>query len=55
MSTYTNGATFKELNDYLTNYNFKYTSSNKFHNNFPDLTLCGFSEFDSLFINQSAF
>ena len=55
MSTYTNGATFKELNDYLTNYNFKYTSSNKFHNNFPDLTLSGFSEFDSLFINQSVF
>jgi FkbM family methyltransferase len=55
MSTYTNCSTFKELNDYLTNYNFKYTSSNKFHNIFPDLTLIGFSEFDSLFINQSAF
>ena len=55
MSTYTNGATFKELNDYLTNYNFKYISSNKFSNNFPDLTFSGFSEFDALFINQSAF
>jgi FkbM family methyltransferase len=55
MSTYTNGTTFKELNDYLTNYNFKYTSSNKFHNNFPDLSLVGFSEFDCLFINQSVF
>jgi FkbM family methyltransferase len=55
MSTYTNGATFNELNDYLTNYNFKYTSSNKFGNNLPDLTLYGFSEFDALFINQSAF
>ena len=54
MSTYTNGDTFKEVNDYLTNYNFKYTSSNKFHNNFPDLTLTGFSEFDCLFVNQSA-
>ena len=54
MSTYTNGDTFKELNDYLTNYNFNYISSNKFGNNFPDLTLTGFSEFDCLFINQSA-
>lgn len=55
MSTYTNGDTFKELNDYLTNYNFNYISSNNFGNNFPDLTLTGFSEFDCLFINQSAF
>lgn len=55
MSTYTNGATFNELNDYLNNYNFKYISSNKFGNNFPDLTLYGFSEFDALFINKSAF
>jgi FkbM family methyltransferase len=55
MSTYTGGATFNELNDYLTNYNFKYISSNKFGNNFPDLTLYGFSEFDALFVNQSAF
>jgi FkbM family methyltransferase len=53
MSTYTNGATFNELNDYLTTYNFKYVSSNKFGDNFPDLTLTGFSEFDALFINQS--
>ena len=55
MTTYTGGATFNELNDYLTNYNFKYISSNKFGNIFPNLTLCGFSEFDVLFINQSAF
>jgi len=55
MSTYTDGATFNELNEYLTNYNFKYISSNKFGTNFPDLTLCGFSEFDALFINQGAF
>ena len=52
VSTYIDGATFKELNDYLTNYNFKYISSNKFGNDFPDLTLSGFSEFDALFINQ---
>ena len=55
ISTYTNGVTFKELNDYLTNYNFKYISSNKFNDNFPDLSLVGFSEFDALFINQSEF
>jgi FkbM family methyltransferase len=54
MSSYTNGSTFNELNDYLTNYNFKYISSNKFHNYFPDLTLVGYSEFDALFINKSS-
>jgi FkbM family methyltransferase len=54
-STYKNGSTFKELNDYLTTYNFKYVSSNKFGTNYPDLSLTGFSEFDALFINQSAF
>jgi FkbM family methyltransferase len=54
-STYTNGTTFNEINNYLINYNFKYTSSNKFGNNFPDLTLKNFSEFDALFINYSAF
>jgi hypothetical protein len=50
-STYINGATFKELNDYLNNYNFKYVLSNNFGSNFPDLSLTGFSEFDALFIN----
>ena len=55
MSTYNDGATFSELNDYLSNYNFKYISSNKFGRKFPDTTLTGFTEFDSLFINQSAF
>jgi FkbM family methyltransferase len=54
VSTYTNGATFKELNEYLSNYNFKYVSSNKFGENFPDLSLKYFSEFDSLFINNTA-
>jgi len=54
VSTYINGATFKELNEYLTNYNFKYVSSNKFGENFPDLSLKYFSEFDSLFINNTA-
>jgi FkbM family methyltransferase len=55
VSTYTNGATFKELNEYLSNYNFKYVSSNKFGENFPDLSLKYFSEFDALFINNTAF
>jgi FkbM family methyltransferase len=55
VSTYINGATFKELNEYLTNYNFKYVSSNKFGENFPDLSLKYFSEFDALFINNTTF
>jgi len=55
ISTYTNGATFKELNEYLNNHNFKYCSSNKFGENYPDLLLKGFSEFDALFINEAAF
>jgi FkbM family methyltransferase len=54
-STYINGTTFKELNDYLSGYNFQYVSSNRFGSNFPDLSLTGFSEFDALFINKSAF
>jgi hypothetical protein len=53
-STYTNGTTFKELNDYLSSNNFQYVSSNRFGSNFPDLGLTGFSEFDALFINKSA-
>ena len=54
VNTYTNGATFEELNEYLTNYNFKYVSSNIFGENFPNLSFKGFSEFDALFINQSS-
>ena len=53
MSTYTDGATFKELNQYLTSFNFRYVVSNKFGNNFPDLSLTGFSEFDALFVHES--
>ena len=52
VSTYTNGATFSELNEYLNKYNFKYVSSNKFGESFPDLSLCNFSEFDALFNNE---
>ena len=51
VSTYTNGSSFEELNDYLSNYNFKYVLSNKFGEKYPDLSLTGFSEFDALFIN----
>ena len=50
-NTYTNGATFKELNEYLESFNFKYCCSNKFNYGIPDLNLKGFSEFDALFIN----
>lgn len=52
-TTYIDGANFKELNEYLNQYNFKYVVSNKFGFNFPDLSIRGFSEFDALFINQS--
>lgn len=51
-STYSNGATFQELNEYLNTFNFKYVCSNKFNFNFPNLNLNGFSEFDALFINS---
>jgi FkbM family methyltransferase len=49
-STYTGGARFKELHEYLTSFNFKYCSSNKFGEIFPNLDLKGFSEFDALYI-----
>ena len=54
VSTYTGGATFNELNHYLSNYNFEYASSNTFGETYPDLSLKGFSEFDALFINQES-
>jgi len=54
-NTYINGANFRDLYEYLTSYNFKYVCSNKFGATFPDLSLKGFTEFDSLFINPSAF
>ena len=53
-STYTDGATFTELNEYLSKYNFKYISSNQFSDNYPDLALTGFTEFDALFVNVFA-
>lgn len=52
-STYTNGAVFSELNDFLTSYNFSYCCSNMFQSNFPNLSIKNFSEFDALFINNS--
>jgi FkbM family methyltransferase len=54
-NTYIGGASFKDLNEYLNKYNFKYVLSNKFGENYPDLSLKGYSEFDALFINESAF
>lgn len=52
-STYVGGATFNELNAFLSENNFCYVASNRFGNSFPDLSLKGFSEFDALFINIS--
>jgi FkbM family methyltransferase len=50
-NTYINGATFKELNEYLSDYNFIFCCST-FGYNLPDLNIKGFSEFDALFINK---
>jgi FkbM family methyltransferase len=55
ISSYKNGANFCELNDYLEKYGFKYNNSNRFGHKFPNLQIKGFSEFDTLFINNSAF
>lgn len=52
VNSYTNGAIFTELNEYLQKYNFKYVCSNKFGYNFPNLNLTGFSEFDALFVRM---
>ena len=51
-STYTNGATFEELNHYLSKYGFSYVSSNRFGQNYPNLSLSGFTEFDALFVKK---
>ena len=51
-STYTNGATFKDLVKYLADYNFMYVWSNRFGYSQPDLTVTGFSEFDALFCHK---
>jgi len=52
-STYVGGATFNELNTFLSDNNFCYVASNRFGNELPNLSLKGFSEFDALFINIS--
>jgi FkbM family methyltransferase len=54
-NTYIGGASFVELNEYLKKFNFKYVLSNKFGENYPDLSLRGYSEFDALFVNESPF
>ena len=48
-STYTNGATFNDINNYLTKYNFKYVCSDEFKYEFPNLNITGFSEFNALY------
>lgn len=50
-SLYTEGASFKDLDEYLKTFNFKYVVSNKFGTNYPDLSLRGYSEFDAVFVN----
>jgi FkbM family methyltransferase len=52
-STYTNGTTFKELEAFLSEFNFKYSCSAIYDYNYPDLKLTGYSEFDALFINEN--
>lgn len=49
-TTYIGGCSFVELEKYLSSYGFKYIYSNKFQNNYPNLNLTGFNEFDALFI-----
>jgi FkbM family methyltransferase len=51
-NTYVGGPSFKELYSYLRNYGFEYVTSNKFGDNFPNMDLDGFSEFDALFIKK---
>jgi hypothetical protein len=51
-NTYIDGCSFKELYIYLKNYGFEYITSNKFGDNFPNMSLDGFSEFDALFIKK---
>jgi hypothetical protein len=52
-STYTNGATFKELVTFLKEFNFSYKCSTMFGYAYPVLNLTGFSEFNVLFINEN--
>jgi FkbM family methyltransferase len=51
-NTYIGGCSFTELYSYLRNYGFDYVTSNKFGDNFPNMDLVGFSEFDVLFIKK---
>jgi FkbM family methyltransferase len=52
-STYKNGATFKELETFLKEFNFAYKCSTMFGYEYPMLNLTGYSEFDVLFINEN--
>jgi FkbM family methyltransferase len=48
-STYDNGTNFFEVNNFLTNFGFKYKFSNKFKTEIPNKNIDGFCEFDVLF------
>lgn len=53
ISTYDGGATFEELNKYLSSKGFEYICSNKYgYGNIPTNAI-GYSEFDCLFINNN--
>ncbi len=48
-STYSNGTTFNEINEYLEKFGFKYICSDEFKSELPNKHLSGFSEFNALF------
>ena len=50
-STYAEGSTFKEVEEYVGLHGFRYVCSDAFNESYPDTSLTGFSEFNSLFIN----
>lgn len=52
-STYKGGCNFKELNNFLSPYGFKYIVSDKYHNNIPPDNIRGWSEFNCLFKNTN--
>jgi len=51
-STYTNGATFHELECFLKEFGFEYKCSTIYGYAYPNLNITGYSEFDALFINE---
>lgn len=52
-STYLNGCSFNDLNNYLKDFGFVFVTSNRFGSNIPTTNSSGFVEFDSIFIHKS--